>query len=150
MKEVAVECGFAATPKEFKKNMKALQKELQMICEKPSDKERSSKEREEQGMRIQMAKYMLKHIGEEYEGYVTEVFHHAFLVKTDDMIIGKIKLEDMTDDKYYYDYEKNAIIGKKTNKKYRIGDKVFVVVKGANKETGIVNFKMAKQKVLTK
>lgn len=131
-------------------NMNSMEKELQEICENASRLERLSKEIEAKGMYIQMAKYMQKHIGETYKVYITELYQHAFLAKTENMIVGKIKFEDIEDDKYYYDYEKNAVIGKNTNKKYRIGDKVWVMVKDANKETGTVSFKMPKQKVLTK
>lgn len=38
------------------------------------------------------------------------------LAKTKNMIIGKIKFDDMKNDKYYFDYDKNAIISKKTKK----------------------------------
>ncbi|MBQ9072481.1 MAG: VacB/RNase II family 3'-5' exoribonuclease [Bacilli bacterium] len=131
-------------------NISKMEKELQEVCENASRVERLSKEIEEKGMNIQMAKYMQKHIGETYKVYITELYQHAMLAKTENMIVGKISFDDMKDDKYYFDYEKNAIIGKKTNKKYRIGDKVWVIVKDANKETGTVIYEMPKQKVLVK
>jgi len=130
--------------------IRKLEKEIQEVCENASRMERMADEIEEKGMRIEMAKYMQKHIGETYRAYITELYQHGMLAKTENMIVGKINFDDMKDDKYYFDYEKNAIIGKKTNKKYKIGDKVFVVVKDANKETTVVNYEIAKQKVLVK
>ena len=127
-----------------------MEKELEEICENASMVERISKEIEEKGMYLEMAKYMEKHIGHTFSAYITELYQHAMLAKTENMIVGKISFDDMKDDKYYFDYDKNAIIGKKTKKKYRIGEKVFVVVKEANKETGTVIYEIPKQKVLTK
>jgi len=128
-------------------NIEKLEKELQNICENASKLERISKELEEKGMLIEMAKYMKKYIGEEFEAYITEIYQHGMLAKTENMIVGKIKLEDIPDDKYYYDYDKNAIIGKKTKNKYTLGQKVYVVVKDASKANLTISFKMNNQKV---
>jgi len=97
-----------------------------------------------------MAEYMEKHIGESFNAIVTEVYPHGMFVKTDDMISGKIKFENMLDDKYHYDKDKRAIIGKNSKKKYQIGNKVCVVVKDACKETRTINFEIGKQKSLRK
>ena len=131
-------------------SMNKMEKEIAEVCENASRLERISKELEEKGMCLEMAKYMEKHIGHTFSAYITELYQHGMLAKTENMIVGKINIGDMNEDKFYFDYEKNAIIGKKTNKRYRIGDKVYVIVKDANKETGLVTYELPKQKVLTK
>lgn len=123
-----------------------LEKELQAICENASKVEKISKEIEEKGMQLEMAKYMEKYIGEEFEAYITEIYQHGMLAKTENMIVGKIKLEDILGDKYYFDYDKHAIIGKKTKKKYTIGQKVYVIVKDSSKATRTISFKIEEQK----
>ena len=135
-----------------KENLDLLQKELQEICNDASRTEKLSKYLEEKGMLYQMAKYMKKHIGKEFEAYITEIYEHGMLAKTNNMIVGKLDIDDMKDDEYYYDYDKNAIIGKKNKQKYTIGDKVYVIVKDASKTNKIVNFilKDQKTKKLTK
>ena len=124
-----------------------LEKELQVVCENASRIEKISKEIEEKGMQLEMTKYMEKYIGKEFEAYITEIYQHGMLAKTENMIVGKIKLEDILDDKYYFDYDKNAIIGKKTKKKYTIGQKVYVVVKDASKANRTISFKIDDQKI---
>lgn len=131
------------------KNIEALEKQLQIISEKASRAERIDQEMEQEANAMAMAEYMEKHIGEEFEAYITQVFQHGMFAKTKSMISGKIKFEDMADDKYYFDYDKKAIIGKKTNKKYQIGNKVLVKVKDANKENRTINFELGKQKSLS-
>ena len=135
-----------------KEGIEKLQKELQQICEDASRTEKLSKYLEEKGMLYQMAKLMKKNIGKEFEAYITEIYQHGMLAKTTNMIVGKIDFDDMKDDEYYYDFDKNAIIGKKSKKKYTIGEKVFVLVKDASKTNRTVNFILnnEKTKKLTK
>jgi len=103
---------------------------------------------EYEAMAMIMAEYMENHIGEEFEAYITEVYQHGMFAKTKNMISGKIRLDDILDDKYLFDYKKNAIVGKKNKKRYRIGDKVYVIVKRANKENRTIDFEIGKQKSL--
>lgn len=124
-----------------------LEKELQVVCENASRIEKISKEIEEKGMQLEMARYMEKYVGKGFNAYVTEIYQHGMLAKTENMIVGKIKLEDILDDKYYFDYDKNAIIGKKSKKKYTIGQKVYVVVKDASKANRTISFKIDDEKV---
>lgn len=124
-----------------------LEKELQIVCENASRIEKISKEIEEKGMQLEMARYMEKYVGKGFDAYITEIYQHGMLAKTENMIVGKIKLEDILGDKYYFDYDKNEIIGKKTKKKYTIGQKVYVVVKDASKANRTISFKIEDEKV---
>ena len=83
-------------------------------------------------------------------GNGTSTKRFDFVIKTDNMISGKIKFENMLDDKYHYDKDKRAVIGKINKKKYQIGNRVCVVVKDACKETRTINFEIGKQKSLRK
>ena len=129
-----------------------LENELERICENASKIEKISKEIEEKGMQLEMAKYMEKYIGKEFTAYITEIYQHGMLAKTENMIVGKIKLEDILDDKYYFDYDKHAIIGKSKKKKFTIGQKICVIVKDASKANRTINFKIEceKTKILAK
>lgn len=127
-----------------------LEKELASISEAASETERVAKQIEAEALSMAMAEYMEGHIGEEFEAMVTEVYQHGMFVETNNIISGKLKFEDMLDDYYYFSADKNAIIGKNTKKKYQIGNKLFVIVKDACKETRTINFEIGKQKSLRK
>jgi len=131
-------------------NMKRLEAELEDICKKASEAERIAQEIEDEAMAMDMAEYMQEHIGDEYSGIITEIYSHGMFVKTSNNITGKVKFENMLDDRYRYNPDKRAIIGAATKKKYQIGNKVFVVVKDACKETRTINFQIGKQKSLRK
>ena len=45
---------------------------------------------------------------------------------------GMVYIKDIEDDKYYYSEQQQAILGKKTNKKYTLGDKINIEVKKAD------------------
>lgn len=126
-----------------------IEKELDIICKKATEAEKVDFELEKEAISMAMAEYMQNHIGEEFEGYITEIYQNCIFIKTIDNIVGKLKLSDIYDDKYYYDSNKRAIIGKRNNKKYKIGNKVYVIVKDASKANRTINFEMSKQKKLS-
>lgn len=127
-----------------------LEKELIDIASHASNIEWKAKQIESEAIMMSMAAYMENHIGENFDGTITEVYPHGMVVRTNNMITGKIKINSMQDDKYYYEPSRNAIIGKNHQKKYQIGNKVYVIVKDANKATRTVNFELSKKKVLKK
>jgi len=129
-------------------NINKLEKDLYIISQNASTAEKNDRDMEYEAMAMIMAEYMENHIGEEFEAYITEVYQHGMFAKTKNMISGKIRLDDILDDKYLFDYKKNAIVGKKNKKRYRIGDKVYVIVKSANKENRTIDFEIGKQKSL--
>ena len=125
-----------------------IQGELQQISDNASLAEKIDDEMTREANEMCMAEYMENHLGEEFEVFVTKVFPHGLLVRTSNYIIGKIRLEDLTDDKYYYDPNKQAIIGRNTKTKYQLGSKIHVISKEASKANRSIFFEINKQKVL--
>ena len=123
-------------------SIKELEKELADISRRASLMEKTAQEIENEALAMAMAEYMETRIGQTFRAIVTEVYPYGMFVKTNDMISGKIKLSDMVDDRYFYDGIKKAIVGKKTKKKYQIGNRVYVVAKDACKATRTVNFEL--------
>ncbi len=98
-------------------------------CEKAADK-------------MKMAEYMQEHIGEEFEGIITSLTKFGFFVELPNLIDGFVNTKTLTDDNYVYDKEKFCLIGRTTNKKYRLGDKVNVRVIDANKAASTIDFEI--------
>ena len=48
-----------------------------------------------EAMDMKMAEYMSEHIGEQFEVYVTDISRGGMLVRTKNLIRGKIKLENI-------------------------------------------------------
>ena len=123
---------------------------LNNTCKRVNKIEKIDRIIEEETLEMLMAKYMEHHIGEEFSAYITDIGKNSMFVRTTNLIKGKIKLSNIYDDNYYYDDNKKAVVGRKTKKKYQIGNKVVVLVKDACTSTRTVNFEIPNEKVLTK
>lgn len=87
-----------------------------------------------------MAKYMKKHIGEEYEAMVSGINNHGMYVKLPNTVEGFISLASIEDDYYIYEEKNIRLLGEKTRKVYNIGDKLNIVVVRADEQTRQIDF----------
>ena len=95
---------------------------------------------------MKIAEYMEDHIGEKYSARISSVTNFGMFVCIKNVIEGLIHIKDIEGDYYYYDEIKMALIGKRTSKKYKMGDTVEVICVNANKETKEIDFKLANNK----
>ena len=130
-------------------SIKNLESFLNEVCERTNKIEKIDELMTNEYMEMKMAEYMKDHISEKYEVYVTEILRKGMIVRTKNLIRGKVRLNDM-DDEYYYDENSHALVGRNIKKKYQIGNKLYVLVKNASKEIGSVYFSIPKQKVKVK
>ena len=120
------------------------------IAEHSSEKERNAISCEREVDDMKKAEYMMKHIGEEYEGMITSVLNFVMFVELDNLIEGLISNDDMRGDTYYYDESTFSYVGKNSNKRYRLGDRVKVTVLNASKENKTVDFILSEMKDMKK
>ena len=93
---------------------------------------------------MKFAEYMTKHIGEEFEGFVSAVSNFGVFVELPNTIEGMIKLSDLGNDYFTYNEKTKQLIGKKSGIIYSLGSKVIVKVLAANKETRKIEFSLVK------
>ncbi|MEI3530411.1 MAG: ribonuclease R [Bacilli bacterium] len=115
---------------------------LVFLTEHSSQKERDAVECEREVDDMKMAEYMMKHIGEEYEGMVSSIVPFGMFIELPNLVEGLVRLDDMTDDHYIYIEDTYSLIGTKNKRGYRLGDKVRVRVKDANKYSKTVDFEL--------
>ena len=78
-------------------------------------------------------KFMQNKIGETFSGIISGVSDWGIYVEIEEnKCEGMVYIKDIVDDKYYYSEQQQAILGKKTNKKYTLGDKINIQVKKAD------------------
>ncbi len=116
------------------------EKELPVLCEHTSETERNAVDCEREVDDMKKAEYMLKHVGEEYEGIISSIMSFGMFIELPNLVEGLIRLEDLTDDHYLYDESTLTLRGVKNKRGYRLGDKVSVIVKAANKELKTIDF----------
>ena len=112
------------------------------VADHSSETEVNSVEAERDVLDMKMAEYMESHIGEEYEGIISGVTNFGMFVELDNLIEGLIHISTL-DGFYTYVPEMLALISANKKKKYRVGDRVKIVVTNANKNQGISDFELA-------
>lgn len=110
-----------------KKNDLYTYDELEEISDHISATERNAISAERLSVKIKQAEFLKNHIGEEFHAVINGVTHFGMFVElTQTLAEGLIKMRDLEDDFYVYDEKNYSLIGRRTKKRYRLGDKVLV------------------------
>lgn len=109
-----------------------------------TETERAAEECERDVDTLLKVMYIGEHIGEEFSGIITSLTEYGIYVELENTIEGMVRLESIGGDYYIYD-EKNAVTkGKRTGKTFKIGDRVDIVVSGADTNLLRVDFMLKK------
>lgn len=109
--------------------------------------ERNAIEAERYSVKIKQIAYLESHIGECFHAVISGVTHFGLFVKILDILAeGLIKIRDLEGDFYIYDEKKYSLIGRRTKKQYRLGDKVWVKLIRVDQEKGELDFIITEQK----
>jgi len=119
--------------------------ELPQIAIQSSERERAAVECERDVTDMKMAEYMEGHIGETYRGVIDTVTNYGMYVELPNLVEGMIRIDDLDDDYYFYQEQTFSLIGKRTKKRYMVGQKIDIIVDSVIKEKGLINFKLAKK-----
>jgi ribonuclease R len=85
--------------------------------------------------------YMKRHLGDEFEGIISGVTHFGMFVEIRDLLVeGMIHVRDLEGDYYLYDEKNYALIGRRTGKRFRLGDSVPLKVVRVNAEEREIDF----------
>lgn len=117
-------------------------------AEQSSEKEKIAKKVERDSIDLKKAEFMQDKIGEVYDGIISSVTNFGIFVELENTVEGLIKFEDLGENEYFiYDDEHKHLIGERTSKIYKIGDKIRIQVLDANKETRKVAFAAYKDEI---
>ena len=85
---------------------------------------------------------MESRIGEEYVGIVSSITSFGMFVELENTVEGLIRFESLGDEYFIYDEDRKRLIGERTNKIYKIGDKVRIRVAKASKILRQIDFEI--------
>jgi ribonuclease R len=103
--------------------------ELHAIAEESSQSERRADEAERELMEWKKAKFMQDRVGEDFDGLIISVTKFGFFVELADLFVeGLVPLATLTDDRYTFHENTREIIGQRSRKTCRLGQKVHVLV----------------------
>lgn len=96
---------------------------------------------ERESLKIKMVEYFSTQIGAVFSGVVSGVVRSGLFVEVDDLMTdGFLSYSSFDDDYYIYDDIKHQAVGKRNNKRYRLGDRVEIVVVKVDKEKREIDF----------
>ncbi len=114
---------------------------LDGMCEYCSMMERNAMEAERDSVKVMRVEYMKRHLGDQFHAIVSGVTNFGMFVEINDLLVeGLIRLRDIDDDFYIFDEKHYSLVGKRTKKRYRLGDKVDVQVVRVDPEKRMIDF----------
>lgn len=113
---------------------------LPEIADHASERERVAIEAERETTDMKKIEYMAQFVGEEFSGIISGVTAFGIFVELDNGVEGLVHVSTMVNDYYEYREEQFAMVGERTNKSYRLGDEVEVLLVRANVEERNLDF----------
>jgi len=126
---------------EFRDGTNYTSKQLEEISDHISQCERDAVEAERLSVKQKQIEYLKDHIGEEFHAVISGITHFGIFVKlTDNLAEGLVRLRDLEGDFYIYDEKKYSLIGRKSKKQFRLGDKILVRLVRADLDKSELDF----------
>ena len=117
---------------------------LPEIAKHSSEREMAATQCERDVDDMKMAEYMESHIGEVYKGVISTVTNYGVYVELPNLVEGMIKIDQLEDDYYFYDESTFSLVGKRSKRRYILGQVIEIVVDSVIKDKGLINFRLYK------
>ncbi|MCW8817631.1 MAG: ribonuclease R [Ignavibacteriaceae bacterium] len=100
---------------------------LTKICEHISTTERTAMEAERRSVKLKQIQFLQDKLGYEFNAVISGVANYGIFVELTDILAeGLIRARDLEGDFYVLDERKYSLIGKRTKKQFRLGDRITV------------------------
>lgn len=109
-----------------------IQERIPGIAEHSSKMERRAVDAEREVDAMKKAEYMAQHIGEEFEGTVSSITSFGMFIQLPNTIEGLIRLDQLRDDYYQFNQQHMMLIGERSGRVFRIGQRVVIEVAGVD------------------
>lgn len=118
---------------------------LDEVAKQASQTERRAEEAERETVKLKKCEYMENHIGEEFEGVISGVTEWGFFVELPNTVEGLVRVTDLTDDFYEFYEDSYELVGSATNRRYKLGQRVKVIVDSTDKVMRTIDFKLVQE-----
>ncbi len=110
--------------------------------------ERRAELAERELIKLKLLTYLAERIGTEMEVVVTGVADYGFFAQAESFPVeGLVHVSTLTDDYYYHEEATHSLIGRRTQRRYRLGDRVHVAVARVDLQRRQLDFRVVdKQK----
>ena len=128
------------------KRAKRLLSIVDSASKQSSEMERIAQEAERETNDLKKAEYMKDRIGEIFDGIISSVTGFGAFVELPNTVEGLVHVTSFRDDYYIYDEENLQLIGERTKKVYKLGEKVKVLCSRVEMDTREVYFEIVEDK----
>jgi ribonuclease R len=125
------------------------QQELTALGEHCSKMERRAEAAERELVKLKLLTYMSERIGVELEAVITGVAEYGFFAQARQLPVeGMVHVSTLGDDFYFYDEATHTLEGRRTRRRYRLGDGVKVVVVRVDLQRRQLDFRVVAEPVV--
>lgn len=118
---------------------------LEEVARESSERERKAAEAERETIRLKKAEYMSAHIGETFDGVISQVTAFGLYVELPSTVEGLVRAASLPGDYFEYQESAYALVGVHTGKSWKLGQKVRIRVTGADRIARTIDFEMAEE-----
>jgi len=115
---------------------------LSEVSEQSSERERKADEAERETVRLKKVEYMSEHLYEEYEGVISGITAWGLYVELANTVEGLVRVASIPGDYFEYQESTYSMVGSHTGKTYKLGQKVKILVVGADKANRSIDFEL--------
>jgi ribonuclease R len=121
--------------------------ELAALGEHCSKMERRADIAERELIKVKLLAYLEERIGMSLDAIITGVADYGFFAQGEKLPVeGIVHISTLTDDYYYFDEATHSLTGRKTKRRYRLGDKVRVNVVRVDMQRRQLDFRVVVRK----
>jgi ribonuclease R len=121
--------------------------ELAALGEHCSKTERRAEIAERELIKLKLLTYLNERLGLELEVVVTGVADYGFFGQAEELPVeGLVHISTLTDDYYYYEEASHSLTGRRTGRRFRLGDKVLVKVVRVDLQRRQLDFRVSDKK----
>lgn len=118
--------------------------EVQRIGDHCSMTERRADEATREVVRFLKAQYMMEHVGAEFDGIISGVTSFGLFVELSEVYVdGLVHITSLGNDYFHYDPVHHRLLGERTRRVFRLGDRLRVRVVRVDLDEAKIDFELA-------
>lgn len=115
--------------------------EYEKMARIASEQEKRATDAERSSIKYKQVEYMSKRLGETFEGVISGITEWGIYVEElKTKCEGLVRVRDMDDDFYVFNEKKLELVGQKKKRRYRLGDRIKIKVRGVDLERKMIDY----------
>lgn len=119
---------------------------MEKECEYATQREMVAADAERTSIKYKLVEFMQDKVGQEFDGAVSGLTEWGLYVELDETHVeGMVPLREIASDFYEFDASRYKVVGRRTRKEFRLGDRVRIRVKNANLEARLLDYELIEE-----